>query len=50
MSVSSLTPDPGVGAPAMEDHLEASMVEEGWEMAVVAAMMGFDWVEMMEVG
>ena len=28
----------------------ASMVEEGWEMAVVAAMMGFDWVEMMEVG
>ena len=31
--------------------MEASMVEEGWwEMAVVAAMMGFDWVEMMEVG
>ena len=38
-----ITPDPVVEAPAMEDHLEASMVEEGcWEAAVVAAMMGFD--------
>ena len=51
VSVPSLAPDPGVEAPAMEDYLEASMVEEGcWERAVVSAMMGFGWVEMMEVG
>ena len=51
MSVPSLAPDPGVEAPAMEDYFEAPMVEEGWEAAVVAAMMmGLGWVEMMEVG